>query len=400
MQFSYKVIDEHYNLQIGVLEAVDQEAAKKIILDNKWQLIELKKSGKIFNWMNKAIETKLSYETIAAFCTQMGMLIRTGTNLVKGLEILRVQTKDKKLKKVIASLITEVSKGSSLSAAMQACGASLPLLLINLVKVGEESGQLDSVLINMAQYYERENFIRKKIASASIYPLLLTVVMIGLIVFFLNFILPEISGLITETGGELPFLTKIMLGSAAFLSSRGLFLVLGFVALGGLYWRLQGIPKYRLIIDATKLKIPLVSKTLKNVITARFCRTMALFLKASIPIIPILDNLEKVLGNEVSRQALLRAKEQIIKGKGLASAFREEKFFDEMVIQMMTIGEETGQLDNLMEEIGEYYDKQVEIGISRMVALVEPAFTIIIGIFVGLMVISVALPLFTLSENL
>jgi type IV pilus assembly protein PilC len=400
MQFSYKVIDEHNNVQKGVLEAIDQEAAKKIILDNKWQLIELTESGNIFNWMNKAIETKLSYETISSFCTQMAMLIRTGTNLVKGLEILRVQTKDKSLNRVISTLITEVSRGSSLSAAMKACGNVLPPLLINLVKTGEESGHLDTVLNNMAEYYERENFIRKKIASAAVYPLMLTGVMIVLVIFFINFILPEITGLISESGAELPLITQIMLAAASFLTNNILLLLLGLIGIAGIYYKLSTIPHYKYKIDGLKLKIPLLGKNMQNVITARFCWTMSLFLKASIPIVPILDSMEKIVGNEVARVAVLQAREQLIKGKGLAAAFRAEGFFDEMVIQMMTIGEETGQLDDLMEEIAQYYDKQVEIGISKMVALVEPVFTIIIGIFAGLMIISVALPIFSLSEGI
>lgn len=400
MRFSYKVIDEQNLVKKGVLEAVDREAAKRIILENKWQIIELEEAGKILEWMNRAVETKVSFEAISSFCTQMSMMIRTGANLVKGLEILKAQTKDKNLQRVIATMITEVSRGSSLSASMKSCGNALPSLLINLVAVGEQSGNLDTVLNNMAEYYDRENFIRKKIAGASVYPAILTGVLVILIIFFINFILPEITGLLTESGGDLPLITRIMLGFAAFLTDNLLLLALGFAGFVGLYLKLLTIPKYRLKIDALKLRTPLLGRNIKNVITARFCRTMALFLKASIPIIPILDSMEKIMGNEVSRLAVLRAKEQISKGKGLAAAFGEEKFFEEMVVQMMTIGEETGQLDDLMEEIAQYYDKQVEIGITKMMALVEPVFTMIIGIFAGIMIISVALPIFNLSQGI
>jgi type IV pilus assembly protein PilC len=400
MHFRYRVIDENNELKTGVLEAVDREAAKRIILENKWQVIELQESSQVLDWLNKAVEAKLSYEAISSFCTQMAMMIRTGANLVKGLEILKAQSKDKNLKRVIDTLITEVSRGSSLSAAMKSCGNSLPKLLINLVGVGEQSGNLDTVLNNMAAYYDRENFIRKKISSASVYPAILTGVLVILVIFFINFILPEITGLLTDSGGELPLVTQIMINSATFLTRNVIFIAAGVVALIAFYIRLRGIPKYKYKIDAFKLKVPLIGKNIQNVITARFCRTMSLFLKASIPIVPILDSMEGIVGNEVSRIAVAQAKEKIIKGKGLAASFGEEQFFDEMVIQMMTIGEETGQLDDLMEEIAKYYDKQVEVGITRMVALVEPAFTIIIGIFAGVMIISVALPIFNLSGGI
>lgn len=399
MLFKYKVIDEN-KIITGKLEALDLEAAKRIIYENDWQIIEIQEAANILQWLNKPLDKKLSYEAISNFCNQMAMMVRTGANLVKGLEILKAQTRDKNLQRTLDTIITEVSRGSSLSEGMKACEGSLPELLVNLVAVGEQSGNLDLVLNNMAEYYERENFIRKKIASAAVYPIILTGVLVLLVVFFINFILPEITGLITQSGGELPLITQIMISSTTFLAKY--FWLLGLIGFGLVmfYLRISRIPKYRLQIDSLKLRLPLVGKNINNVITARFCRTMSLFLKASIPIVPILNSMEKVLGNEVSRLAVVEAKEKIIKGKGLAQAFGEEKFFDEMVIQMMTIGEETGQLDDLMEEIAVYYDKQVEIGITRMVALVEPIFTIIIGIFAALMIISVALPIFDMSENI
>jgi type IV pilus assembly protein PilC len=161
MQFNYRVIDENNTFQKGTIEAIDREAAKRIILENKWQIIELQEGNKILEVLNKAVESKLSYESISSFCTQMAMMLRTGANLVKGLEILKAQSKDKNLQRVITTMITEVSRGSSLSAAMKSCGNTLPVLLVNLVAVGEQSGNLDTVLNNMAEYYDRENFIRK-----------------------------------------------------------------------------------------------------------------------------------------------------------------------------------------------------------------------------------------------
>lgn len=400
MFFKYKVINEKQTVTTGKLEALDMEAAKRIVHENGWQIIDIQPAGNLLQWLNKPLDNKLSYEAITNFCTQMAMLIRTGANLVKGLEILKAQTNDKNLKRTLEILITEVSRGSSLSNAMKASEGALPDLLVNLVAVGEQSGNLDMVLNNMAEYYERENFIRKKVASAAVYPVILTGVLILLVVFFIHFILPEITGLFNESGGQLPLITRIVIGTADFLAR--FFWLIALIA-GGLvmlYLRTARIPKYRLRIDSFKLRLPLLGRNINNVITARFCRTLSLFLKASIPIVPILNSMEKILGNEVARLAIVDARENIIKGKGLAAAFKEEKFFDEMVIQMMTIGEETGQLDDLMEEIAGYYDKQVEIGITRMVALVEPIFTIIIGIFSAIMIISIALPIFNMSENI
>lgn len=399
MQFHYRVIDENMCVQEGLLEAVDREAAQKIILDNHWQVIELDESNKILGLLTSPLGKKLSAEAISSFCSQLAMIIRTGANLIKGLEILRKQTKDKSLQRVIESLISGVSKGSPLSTAMRDCGA-LPELLVSLVAAGEKSGNLDSVLDNMAAYYERESFVRKKIGNAAVYPIILTSVLIIIIAFFINFVLPEITGMLTENGGELPLLTRIVIGGANFLAAKFWLIIIVIVLLTAIFFYLKKIPKYKLAIDEFKLRVPLLGKNMKKVITARFCRTMALFLKASIPIVPMLDSMESIVGNEVPRLALVRAKEEIIKGMGLAQAFSEEEFFEELVIQMMTVGEETGQLDDLMDEIAGYYDKQVELGIGRMVSLIEPIFTIAIGIFAGLMILSIALPIFNLSTTI
>lgn len=400
MRFTYKVVDEKYNVQKGVLEASDKPAAKRILLENKWQVIELEEVSRILDFMNQTIETKLSYSAISSFCTELSMMIRTGANLIRGLETLQAQTKDKNLQRVISTMISEVSKGSSLSAAIRACGNALPSLLSSLVAVGEQSGNLEDVLSNMAKYYDRENFIRKKISSAAVYPAILTGVLVVLIIFFINVILPEITVLLKDTGGELPLITRVLISSASFLTDYFFLLLASVLALVGGYLKARSIPRFKLKKDDWKLRIPVLGKNIKNILTARFCRTMALFLKASIPIVTILDSMEKIMGNEVSRIAIIEAKDKIIKGQGLAEAFKEEKFFDELVIQMMTMGEETGQLDELMAEIADYYDKQVEIGITKMIALVEPIFTILIGIFAGLMIIAVALPIMNLSNTI
>lgn len=222
MQFSYKVINEETHMAVGVLEAADLESARRQILQNRWQVISLEEASGLNSLLSMSFKSKVKYESIAAFCTQMSMMIRSGANLVRGLEILETQMDDRRLKEVVGTIHRSVSRGNSLSAAMRECQGALPELLINLVGVGEESGNLDSVLTSMAEYYERENFIRKKISSAAIYPVVLSVVLIGLVILFLNFILPEITELMKENGQSLPMATQMIVDTADFLQSNGL----------------------------------------------------------------------------------------------------------------------------------------------------------------------------------
>ncbi|GAB6155358.1 type II secretion system F family protein [Desulfosporosinus burensis] len=399
MQFRYKIINQEMRVTEGVLEAVDLESARRQVLENRWQIISLEQASSLSSILSMGFKSKVKYDSIAAFCTQMAMMIRSGANLVRGLDILQSQMEDRRLKEVVETIHRSVSRGSSLSAAMRECQGALPELLINLVGVGEESGSLDSVLTSMAEYYERENFIRKKITSAAVYPVVLTVVLIGLVILFLNFILPEITELMKGNGQSLPAATQMIVDASDFLLNNGLYLLISIVALVVLLNRVFKIPKYRYYLHAFLLKTPLLGKNMKDVIIARFSRTLALFLHSSIPIVPILNSLETIVGNEVPRLAVARSKDLIIRGETMALAFGMEPFFDPLVIQMMSIGEETGRLEELMVEVANHYDKRVEIGLARLVALVEPIFTVIIGVFAGGLIIAIALPIFNMASG-
>lgn len=398
MQFKYKVIDEKMNVAEGRLEAVDYEAAKRIVRGNGWQLLFLKEAKPLDSILNRKIQEKVKYDAVASFCSQLAMTIRSGANLVRGLEVLQAQMEDKSMRSVLETIIRGVSRGDSLSQAMLDCHGALPELLVNLVAVGEESGNLESVLTSMARYYERESFIRKKIHSAAIYPVMLIFVLIGLILFFLNFILPDIQDLIVQNGQQLPMMTQLILDLSRFLTTYGLYLLIGGILLSFLLVKLLKQLPYRYHWDKVLLRIPLLGKNLKNVILARFTRTLALFLHSSIPMVPILNSIEKIVGNEVPKRAVSRVRERIIQGEPLALAFGKEGFFDPLVIQMMSIGEETGRLEELMADLANHYDQRVEIGITRMVSLVEPIFTVIIGVFAGGLIISIALPIFNMAN--
>lgn len=398
MEFRYTIVDEKLHLTKGVLEATDRESAERIIFDNRWQLIELTEVRRLEQWLQKTISGRIKYESVSAFCRQMAMMVRSGASLVRGLEILRSQTQDRQLKKAVDTIFHSVGRGNSLALALRDTEGAMPELLINLVAVGEESGNLDAVLISMAEYYERENFIRKKIGTAAVYPVILTLVLVGLVSFFMGFILPEIMDLIKQNGQRLPLITQFVINTAHFLEAKGWLLLLALLGLVTGFYRLSQIPKYRYYIDAFLLRLPLLGTNMKNVVIARVARTLTLFLHSAVPIVPILNSLGRIAGNEVPSRALSRIRESVIRGEPLAQAFSREKFFDPLLIQMMSIGEETGRLEELMGEVANHYDKKVEIGIARLVALVEPVFTIVIGVFAGGMIIAVALPILNMAN--
>ncbi|KLU58552.1 type II secretion system protein F [Peptococcaceae bacterium CEB3] len=398
MEFRYTVIDEKLHLVKGVLEAADRENAQRIIFDNRWQLVELTGTRRWEEWLQKTITGQIKYEAISAFCRQMAMMVRSGASLVRGLEILQNQAQDRQLKKAVAAISRSVGRGNSLASALRDTEGAMPELLISLVAVGEESGNLDAVLTSMAEYYERENFVRKKVGTAAVYPVILSVVLIGLVSFFMGFILPEITDLIKQNGQHLPLITQFVINTAHFIQTKGWLLLLAALAVAAGFYRLAEMPKYRYYIDAFVLRLPLLGTNIRNVVIARVARTLTLFLHSAVPVVPILNSLERIVGNAVPTRALSRVREAVIRGEPLAQAFAREKFFDPLLIQMMSIGEETGRLEELMGEVANHYDKKVELGIARLVALVEPIFTIVIGVFAGGMIIAIALPILNMAN--
>lgn len=205
--------------------------------------------------------------------------------------------------------------------------------------------------------------------------------------------------MLTENEQSLPAITQALINASNFLTLFGPYLLVVIIGLVVALHRLFKIPKYRYYRDSVMLRLPLLGSNMRNVVISRFSRTFALFLHSSIPIVPILSFMETIVGNEVSRLAILRVQDRIVKGEALALAFGQESFFDPLVIQMISIGEETGRLEEMMEEVANLYDKKVELGISRMIALVEPIFTVIIGIFAGGMIIAIALPIFSMASG-
>ncbi|CAA7601564.1 Bacterial general secretion pathway protein F signature [Acididesulfobacillus acetoxydans] len=399
MQFKYRAVTEEFRIKEGLVEASDLNAARRLLLENRWQIIAVQEKPEVERWLGRRFESKINTESLAAFCNQLSMLIRSGVSIVRSLEILESQMTDRRLQRVMRTLYNGVSRGGSLAQAMRDAEGALPELLISLVSVGEESGNLDAVLMSMSAYYERETFVRKKVVSAAIYPMVLTVVLIGLVTLFINFILPEMSSLMRDSHQSLPLLTQLLLAGTSFLTHNAFLLAAGLAALAlGLHQALR-IPRYRYGRDQLLLRIPLFGKTFKDTITARFARTLALFLHSSIPIVPIFNAMEGVIGNEVGLTALKRARERVMRGETLFAAFAEEKFFDPLMIQMIMVGEETGRLEELMEEVANHYDKRVEVGVGRLIALVEPAFTLLIGLFAGTLIISIALPIFSMASG-
>lgn len=391
-KFKFKAWDENFKVVQETIEEEDIEAAKEKIRARGLKLVSI---NKVISLSNIKIGRKtLKDEDVASICGQIGIIVNAGVNILAGLEVLKKQ--NKKLSVILDSILMEVRRGNSLGVAMEASGA-FPKLLTDMVKSGELSGNVDEVLFNMESYYQREADLKGKIKSASIYPLILLGATVGMIAFFNIFIFSSLKDLFSDME-SLPGATVFLLNTMNFLNNSPFLLLFIVVALVLLFIYLKGLPKVGYWLDKVILRFPVYGNVKQNILTTRFTRSMGIFMKSAVPLLSSLESMEAIIGNKYMSQKINIAKGTIITGGNIADSFEEQNLFDPLVIQMIRIGEETGRIEEMLLKLSAIYDKKVETGISRMVAMIEPTFTLIVGLLVGFVIVAVILPILQMSN--
>jgi len=345
------------------------------------------------------IFNKVTIKDIAVFCRQFYTMLNAGVTITSTLDILRQQTENKKLRKIISDIYEEVQKGSAFSEALKKHRDVFPDLLINMVEAGEVSGNLDTIMDRMANHFEKEFKINNKIKSAMVYPIILSVVAIGVVVFLLTSVMPTFIGMFTSSGVPLPLPTRILLGISSALQNYW------YIFFGGIILIIIGFNTYKntdggkLLISRIKLAIPVIKDSNKKIITSRFTRTLSTLLSSGVPLLEALDIVSKVVGNVVVEKGISVAKEEVRKGSTLAKPIRETGLFPPMVTSMIEIGEESGALDDILEKTANFYDEELETAIQKMTTLIEPVMIVLMAVIVGFIVISMALPMFDMVNT-
>ncbi|MBC8062738.1 MAG: type II secretion system F family protein [Clostridiaceae bacterium] len=395
-KFTYKAWNKDLEIVKGIIEEDEITSAKEKLRGQGLNVISIIENKSLSD--SSIFKKKLKDAELSGFCGQLAIIINAGVNILKGLEVMEAQTKDKNMRKILSNIHTSVKRGNMLGKAMEVTGA-FPNLLYDMVTSGELSGNMDSMLFSMETYYEKEANIKNKIKAASVYPVMLLGAAVGMIFFFNFFIFPEVKDLFKDSKA-LPFITKALIGSLDYLNLHPVQIL---ISIGAFILFMKYLFTLKIIIywkDGISLKIPVFSTVKKDVITARFSRSMALFLKSAVPILNILDSLKLIVDNFYIAGKLEAVKEAMVNGSTVADAFEAQEFFEPLVIQMMRVGEETGKLDESLYKLAEIYDKRAETGITKLMAMIEPAFTLIVGIFVAVIILAMAMPIMNMTNGL
>lgn len=383
----------------GKMEAIDEAA----VINNLRQQNYFPLSVKIYNQIDNLDLNQyfaIPVKEIAIFSRQFAYSIASGISIVKALDIVKSQTSNKKLSAILNNVHDSVQKGKSLSAAM-AEHKDLPDMLVNMIRVGEVSGTLDSVLLRMADYYDSSYKQRQKVKSATTYPIILCVFALVVVVGLITWVLPTFVQNLETNDGELPLPTKIMLSISDYFGEFGIVILLILVTfILGIKLYVKRDDKAKEKIDKFKLSIPLIGKMYLKIITARFARTFGMLMSSGLPVISSLEVCANVVGNQVVRKHILEAKEEIKSGQPIADTLEQSKIFPLMLTQMIRVGEDTGTLESILDRTAEYYDGEVETALQQLTSMIEPIIIIVLGAVVGFIVLAMVMPMFEVFNTI
>ncbi len=338
---------------------------------------------------------------LAIFSRQFSVMVNAGLSLVRVLSILEQQTSNKKLREVAAAVRLDVEAGRPLSDSLGRHPKVFSSLYVNMVKAGETGGVLDEVLNRIASFLEKEQALRQKVRAAMVYPALLTVAALSGLMFMTVVILPQFQNLFRELGGEgsLPLPTQIAMAVSVVIR-RYWYALFGFFIVAG--WALRRYlktPRGRARYDRLKLRLPAVGDLNRKIVVARFARTLGTLIASGVPIMQSLEVVSKAIDNTVIGEAVEAVRASIREGQTIAIPLQFSGVFPPMVVQMAKVGEETGQLEQMLDKVADFYDVEVETTVQSLTSLLEPMLIIFMGVVVGAMVISLYLPIFSLATG-
>ncbi|CAM2832125.1 type II secretion system F family protein [Hathewaya histolytica] len=382
----------------GKLTSENQQELKKSLYDKGLFLTKSKEQGsglsldKIFN--------RVKLKEFVIFCRQFSVILGAGLTVVEGVSIMSDQTESKKLREVLLDVHEQLLKGSVFSEALKAHSDVFPEFFINMIQVGEASGSLELILDRLAEYYEKENKMRKKVKGALTYPIVVIIVAIGVISLLILKVLPMFADMLSGMGGELPLLTKIMMNISNFMAKNFLLLTLVNVSVvGGLaYYFTTEDGRYKW--DAIKLNAPLIKKLTVKVVTSKFARSMGILLKSGIPIMNAMDIMTGLVGNKIIEEKFKGCSEEVRGGKGISKPLKNMNIFPPMLIHMVSVGENTGELDDMLTRTAVFFDEEVEETVEQLTTLIEPIMIIVLGSIVAVIILAVMLPMVSVMQNI
>ena len=397
--YRYTIINGVGKKETGTFEAESENDVRNYLLSQEFQVLEIKERSKFD--IDIGGNHSISANDLSFSLTQLSTYIKSGIPLADSVKILAKQSKKPALKKSFNQLVYQLLKGESLSDAMLMQDKVFPKLLINMIKTAEMTGDLPSILDDMADYYTSMEQTKKQMKSAMTYPLVVLTIAFGVLIFMLTYLVPQFSSMFQENGAEMPFLTSLIINTSEFLKHYGIFLALGIIALAFIFVQLfKRNTTFRRIIQTILMHIPVVSNIIIYNEIANFTKTFASLLNHGVFITDSMEILSKITNNEVYKRIIGNTLENLGKGDSISSAFKGEWAIPVVAYEMIVTGETTGQLGSMMEKVASHFQMLHKNVIDQMKSLVEPILIVFLAGVVGVILVSIIQPMFSIYSQI
>lgn len=400
-EYSWLAVDKKGNEKKGTMEARTDEVVYDSLKSEGLIPIRIRKQSVWTREINVSLEPKrIKSRELSVFCRQFVSIINAGIPIKRALQMLYEQTENKFLKNGIYEVMVKLESGSSLAEAMASQKKVFPSMLVNMVEAGESSGSLDVSFLRMASHFEKEARLKSMVKKATIYPVILVFVVIGVLAVMLTFVIPQFVTMFSSIDVEMPAVTRMVMEASDF-TRRYWYVLLTMLLL--ILFGCKGFSatgKDRLMIDFLKMKLPVFGKLTVKTECSKMARTLGTLLAAGVPLVEALEITSRSLDNIHFKNAVLTAREEVMSGVPFSQPLTQSGIFPPVVWHMIGIGEDTGTMEEMMGKLADYYEEEVELATQSVMAALEPLIIVVMAVIVGFLVVSVILPLAALYDGL
>lgn len=396
--FNYKVVDRDGKNKKGTIEASNKDGAEKKLKADGYTIMSLTEQSSPLagGFFKKKVKSK----DLAVFCKQFSSVIRAGVTIISALELMGDQIENPTLRKAIMDAKTYVEKGGTLSDAMRINPSIFPPIMINMVAAGEMSGNLEVCLDRLTEHFEKDNALASKIKGAMTYPIVVFIVMIAVVIVVMVMVIPNFTSMFEEMGTDLPLATRIMVALSDFIIHKWwlLIIIVAAIVVGVKAFKRSQVGEQ--LFANIGLKAPIFGNLNIKSACSRFARTMSTLMASGISMIDAVEQVAKMMDNKIIRDGLLDAKTQVAKGVPLSKPLKDMEMLPPMLSAMTKIGEETGDIEEMLSKVADYYDEEVEAATNALTAAMEPMIMVVLALIVGMIVAAVYGPIMSMYNAL
>lgn len=395
--FNYKVVDRDGKNKKGTIEAPNRDGAEKKLKSEGYSIMSLTEQSSPLGDIS-LFKKKVKSRDLGVFCKQFSAVIKAGVTIISALELMGDQIENKTLKKAIMDARTYVEKGGTLADAFRVNPDVFPPIMINMVAAGEMSGNLEICLDRLVEHFEKDNALTSKIKGAMTYPIVVLIVMVIVVIVVLVAVIPNFASMFEDMGTQLPLATRIMMAAADFVKYKWwlLIIIIAAIVFGVKFFKKT--PFGEQLFANIGLKAPIFGNLNVKTACSRFARTMSTLMASGISMIDAVEQVAKMMDNKIIRDGLMDAKVQVSKGVPLSKPLKDMEMLPPMLSAMTKIGEETGDIEEMLSKVADYYDEEVEAATNALTAAMEPMIMVVLACIVGMIVAAVYGPIMSMYD--